>query len=81
MMENPLERCRVETLDMLNGTKVEINDCFKTVAECIENNIIEVKELHITCNTICSLDHEQGYDYFKGNIKERGRYQNIAVKS
>jgi hypothetical protein len=42
---------------------------------------VEIKELHITCNTMCGLDHEQGYDYFKGNISERGRYQNIAVKS
>jgi hypothetical protein len=33
--ENSLESSRIETLEMLYGTKIETTDCFKTVAECI----------------------------------------------
>jgi hypothetical protein len=44
MEKDPLESSRVEALDMLKGTKVETTNCFKTVAECIENNIIEIMD-------------------------------------
>jgi hypothetical protein len=45
MEKDPLESSRVGALDMLKGTKVETTNCFKTVAEYIENNIIEIIDI------------------------------------
>ena len=62
-------------MDLLDDTKVEANDCIKIMAECIEN---DSRLLTDTCNTLVGLDPNLGYDYFLGNISERGRYERLS---
>jgi hypothetical protein len=37
-------------------------------------------QLETTANTFAALDPILGFDYWKGNISNRGRYQIIAKK-
>ena len=63
---------------MLVVTKVKETDCIKIIAECIENDSNEMKD---TCNTLVGLDPILGYDYYRGNISHRGRYQSLIIIS
>ena len=63
---------------MLDFTKIQETDSFKTLAGCIQNSTIE---LVITCNTFVGLDPNLGYDYFLGNISNRGRYDDFVYKT
>jgi hypothetical protein len=63
---------------MLDFTKIQETDSFKTLAECIQNSTIE---LVITCNTFVGLDPNLGYDYFLGNISNRGRYDDFVYRT
>jgi hypothetical protein len=60
---------------MLNGTKIEATECIKFVAEGIQNDLSDLKN---TCNTFAGLNPILGYDYFRGNISHRGRYETLA---
>jgi hypothetical protein len=71
-----LDFSRLHTLDMLVVTKVKETDCIKIIAECIEN---ETPDLKVTCSTLVGLEPILGFDYYRGNISHRGRYQSLVI--
>jgi hypothetical protein len=59
---------------MLDTTKVQATDSFKCIAECISNLNTD---LAATRDTFTALN-ASGYDYFMGNISNRGRYETLV---
>jgi hypothetical protein len=60
---------------MLDTTKVQATNSFKCIAECISNLNTD---LAATRDTFTALD-AKGYDYFMGNISNRGRYESLSL--
>ena len=65
-----LEELARSSASLLNGTKIERPDTFRTLIERIENLDYE---LSVSQGTVANIGTLLGLDYFKGHFSEKGR--------
>jgi hypothetical protein len=66
---------RLDTVKMLDDTKIKSTNILKMLAECTEKNNVNLADAR---NTIVNLDIKQGLNFYMGNISYRSRFRKAA---